>query len=167
MLVRDGRKQSQPKQAQPVGGARPGPHSPQTQLEVYLLDSLHQDLQDKGREQALLEWGTDCPPFLMCAVTVNLCCGIDMDARTTLETGVALSALREGKKGPSQDARPCLGWGHSATASPFLGIYSLFIGDRRRGILPGWDSPFSPFSPPRLARAGPPHSTSLAFPVPV
>lgn len=167
MLVRDGRKQSQPKQAQSVGGARPGPHSPQTQLEVYLLDSLHQDLQDKGREQALLEWGTDCPPFLMCAVTVNLCCGIDMDARTTLETGVALSALREGKKGLSQDASPCLGWGHSATASPFLGIYSLFIGDRRRGILPGWDSPFSPFSPPRLARAGPPHSTSLAFPVPV
>lgn len=61
--------------------------------------------------------------------------------------GGGSDALREGKKGAAQDASACLGEGHSVKASPFLGIYSLFIGDRRRGALPGWGSPSGPSGP--------------------
>ena len=55
----------------------------------------------------------------------------------------------------AQDASACLGEGHSVKASPVLGIYSLFIGDRRRGALPGWGSPSGPSFPPCLASLPP------------
>lgn len=55
---------------------------------------------------------------------------------------------------PSQDADPCLGAGHSVKASPFLGIYSLFIGDEKRSPCMGRTAPPAP--PPSL----PGHSTS-------
>lgn len=42
--------------------------------------------------------------------------------------GGGSDVLREGKTGPSQDASPCLGEGHSVKASPFLGIYLLGTG---------------------------------------
>lgn len=68
--------------------------------------------------------------------------------------GGGSDALREGKKRVAQDASACLGEGHSVKASPFLGIYSLFIGDRR-GALPGRGSPSGPSFPPCLASLPP------------
>lgn len=70
--------------------------------------------------------------------------------------GGGSDALREGKKWVAQDASACLGEGRSVKASPFLGIYSLFIGDRR-GALPGWGSPSGPSFPPCLASLPPLH----------
>lgn len=155
MLVRDGRTQRPPNQAQPAGRARPGLHSPHTQLGVHLLDSCCWDLQDTGGSKLHLDRrGLDAFASVFCQPEPSAQTWI-RGLLWRLGVGGGLRCTqKEGRRGSSQDAGPCLGGGHSVKASPFPGIYSLFIGDKRKGT-PCWGQPLLPSSPPCLATLPP------------
>lgn len=127
MLVRDGREQSPPSQAQPVGRARPGPHSPQPQLGVYLLGCRRRDLQDAGREHAAPGQGTDCSPLPACALKLCRQCR-QMRRRGLLRRlgvgGGGSEALRGGKKGRHRS--PCLGGDTQSSPAPSR-VFILYL----------------------------------------
>lgn len=158
MLVRDGRTQSQPNRAQSIGRARPRSHSLRTQLGVCLLDSHLWDLQDTGREQALLDG----------ARTVHLCqrvlsaraIGLDLNARTALETEgggrVGLRCTQRREEGAITGCQPLPGRGHSRAApSQVFILYLLGTREEEEPCL-GRAAPLAPSSlPADQGRAAP------------
>lgn len=154
MLVRDGREQSPPSQAQPVGRARPGPHSPQPQLGVYLLGCHCRDLQDAGREHAAPGQGTDCSPLPACALKPCRQCR-QMRRRGLLRRlgvgGGGSEALRGGKKGHHRRPAPAWEGTLSQGQPPPRYLFSIYWGQEQRS--PAWVGHTS--SPPCLATLPP------------
>lgn len=145
--------------AQEVARARPRPHSPQTLRKSPCSTAVKISRTQGGSKPCLPGHG----PYTFADEWCQLCCGVDMDTRTAVESGGwALGALRR-EEGAITGYRPLPGSGVLSQGQPFPGIYSLFIGDRREVCLGGAGPSLLPSLP---VLAGPPHSTSLAFPVP-
>lgn len=146
-----------PNLAQEVARAMPRPYSPQTLRKSPCSTAVKIYRTQGGSKPCLLGHG----PYTFADEYCQLCCGVDMDTRTAVESGGWASGHSGGREGRAITGyRPLPGSGVLSQGQPFPGIYSLFIGDRREVCLGGAGPPLLPSLP---VLAGPPLSTSLAF----
>lgn len=139
-----------PNLAQEVARARPRPHSPQTLRKSPCSTAVKIYRTQGGSEPCLPGHG----PYTFADEYRQLCCGVDMDTRTAVESGGGASGHSGGREGPHRIQAPARG-AQSRPAFPRY-LFSIYWGRKRS--LPGRGRASSSPSP---ALAGPPHSTSV------
>lgn len=124
--------------AQEVARARPRPHSPQTLRKSPCSTAVKISRTQGGSKPCLPGHG----PYTFADEWCQLCCGVDMDTRTAVESGGwALGGTQEGGRGHHGIQAPA--WVRGARSRPAFPryLFSIYWGQKRS--LPGWGRAFS------------------------